>query len=312
VTRAIGRFKREIAVAVAYGVLLLMLAIWKPRFFQGEFRNTWISALPMLIVAIGMTLVIVARQIDISVGSMFSICAVSAGLLARTRAPMWEVGIGTFAAGAIMGAFNGVLVAGLGLPSIVVTLATMVIFRQSLTWVRQGEFVQGLPPSFQWFGFSQAQGQRLLLGIAIGVFIVFALGMRWIAAGRQVYAVGSDQEAARLAGIRPKRVVFLVFVVMGALVGLASLLESVRYPEVDPNSGNGWELQVIAAVVVGGTAITGGRGTLLGSLIGVALLGTIGGALVFFTNNPQWEKAIQGVIILTAVASDGLGRRVHH
>jgi rhamnose transport system permease protein len=123
-----------------------------------------------------------------------------------------------------------------------------------------------------------------------------------------VYATGSDPEAARLAGIRPRLVVFQTFLTMGALSGLAALLNAVRFADVDPNAGTGLELQVIAAAVVGGTAISGGRGTLLGTLIGVALLGSIGPALVFLKTQPQWEKAIQGLIILLAVASDALYR----
>jgi rhamnose transport system permease protein len=112
-----------------------------------------------------------------------------------------------------------------------------------------------------------------------------------------------------LAGIRPRRVVFGVFVAMGGLAGLAALLNAIRFVDVDPNSGAGLELQAIAAVVVGGVAISGGRGTLAGSLIGVLLLGSIGPALVFLGTQPQWEKAIQGLIILLAVASDALPRK---
>jgi len=134
-----------------------------------------------------------------------------------------------------------------------------------------------------------------------------------LAAGRAVYAVGSDSEAARLAGIDPKRIVFVVFAVMGALVGLAALLNAVRFSVVPGNSGVGLELKAIAAVVVGGTAISGGRGHLFGTLIGVALLGTIGTALTFLGINPFWEKAIQGAIILVALVSDvALGRLEHH
>lgn len=305
----IGRYKRECSVAAAYLALLLVLALAAPRFFQVQFRDTWVSAAPTLVVAIGMTLVIVARHIDISVGSQFSICAVAAGLLARAGMPMPVVIGATLAAGAAMGAINGALVAGLGLPSIVVTLATMVIFRQSLTWARQGEMVADLPSWFQWFGQSQAVGQLLVVIIAIAIFIAFAWAARWLSAGRKVYAVGSDQEAARLSGIRPGRVVFGVFALMGALVGVAAVLQSVRFAEVDPKTGAGMELEAIAAVVVGGAAITGGRGTMLGSLIGVALLGTVGAAMVFLTRQAQWDKAIQGVIILAAVASDGFTRR---
>jgi rhamnose transport system permease protein len=122
--------------------------------------------------------------------------------------------------------------------------------------------------------------------------------------GRSLYAVGSDAEAARLAGINPQRVVFTTFVLMGALVGLAALLNAMRFSIVPSNAGIGLELKGIAAVVVGGTAITGGRGSIIGTLIGVALLGTIGTALTFVGINPFWEKAIQGAIILAAVVSD--------
>jgi rhamnose transport system permease protein len=305
----VSRYKRELSVAAAYIALLIVLAIASPRFYQSQFRDTWVSAAPMLIIAIGMTLVILARHIDISVGWMFSICAVIAGLLTKQGVPMAAVFGGTVLAGAAMGALNGGLVAGLGLPSIVVTLATMQIFKQSLSWVRQGASIANLPHSFQWFGQTQSVGEWLLILGAIGVFAIFAWSMRWLAVGRQVYAVGSDMEAARLAGVKPQRVVFGVFVVMGALVGLAALLQSVRFAQVGTNSGDGLELQAIAAVVVGGTAISGGRGTLLGSLIGVALLGTIGAALIFLKAEPHWVKAIQGAIILAAVASDGLGRK---
>ena len=113
------------------------------------------------------------------------------------------------------------------------------------------------------------------------VFVTFAWAMRWLGAGRAVYAVGSDEEAARLAGIRPRRVVFAVFVLMGMLTAFASILQAVRSPDVDPNQALGWELSVIAAVVVGGTAITGGRGTLPGTLVGVLLLSTLDPSLSF-------------------------------
>ena len=116
--------------------------------------------------------------------------------------------------------------------------------------------------------------------------------------------MGSDAEAGRLAGIEPQRLIFGVFALMGALVGLAALLNAVRFNAVPSNAGIGLELKAVAAVVVGGPAITGGRGTLVGTLIGVALRGTIGGALTFLGINPFWEKAIQGAIILAALVSD--------
>lgn len=305
----ISRHLRELSVAAVYGLLLLVLAIYASNFYRSEFASTWVQLAPVLVAAVGMTLVILARHIDISIGSQFSVCAVLAALLAKAGVPMPAVAAAAVIAGAVMGALNGSLIAFLGLPSIVVTLATMVILREALRWGREGQAVWGLPPGFQWFGASQETGKWILVGTALAIFIVFAMAMRWLAAGRAVYAVGSDQEAARLAGVRPRRVVFVVFVVMGALTGLASLLQAVRFPQVDPNVGTGLELQVIAAVVVGGTAISGGRGTLIGTLLGVPLLVTIGPALPFLGIGPQWEKAIQGAIILLAVASDSVYRR---
>ena len=187
-----------------------------------------------------------------------------------------------------MGAINGVLVAGLGLPSIVVTLATLVIGRESLRYVREGEFVRDLPPGFQWFG--AGPGGRAVAGRGDR-----ARGLRGV-------RLGPAQPGGRPGGLRHRlgprgraagghpapRVVFGVFVVMGALAGLAALLNAVRFADVDPNAGIGLELQVIAAVVVGGVAVSGGRGTLAGSLIGVALLGSIGPALVFLGTIRTW------------------------
>jgi rhamnose transport system permease protein len=305
----VARYRREISVALSYGLLLFCLGLYAPDFYHAQFRATWVTAAPMLVVAIGMTLVILSRQIDISIGSQFSVCGIIAALAAKAGFPMPCVWAITISTGGLLGAANGVLVAAMGLPSIVATLATMVIVRESLRWAREGEPVRSLPSDFQWFGQPQVVGQWTIMVIALAVWIAFAWGLRYVSAGRAVYAVGSDQEAARLSGIRPRRVIFMAFVTMGLLTGLASLLGCVRFANVDPNAGNGLELQVIAAVVVGGTAISGGRGTLVGTLVGVALLGTIGSALVFFKAQPQWEKAIQGMIILMAVASEGMSNR---
>jgi rhamnose transport system permease protein len=305
----IQRYRRELSVAAAYAVMLLVMAVAAPGFFHpDQLRPLVVSNASKLVAAVGMTLVVLCRQIDISIGSIFSICGVIAGLLARSGLPIAVVGLGTLLAGGGLGAINGALVARLGLPSIVVTLATMVIGRESLRYAREGQFVRGLPWSFQWFGAGTGAGQWAVVAVALVVFAAFAWGLRHLAAGRAVYATGSDLEAARLAGVRPRAVVFGVFVAMGALAGLASLLDAVRFPAVDPNAGSGLELQVIAAVVVGGIAVSGGRGTLWGSLVGVALLASIAPALVFLHAKPQWEKAIQGLIILLAVASDAFYR----
>jgi ribose/xylose/arabinose/galactoside ABC-type transport system permease subunit len=297
-------------VGLALLSLLGFLALEAPAFFAAaNLRDLLVSNAPVLLAAVGMTLVVLARHIDISIGSQFAIGGVAAGLLAKTGAPMPLVGVGAILVGATMGALNGVLVAGLGLPSIVVTLATMVFLRESLRWSTEGVWVQDLPPGFQWFGLGQEPGRVAVVVVAALVFSAFAWALRSLAAGRAVYATGSEPEAARLVGIRPRRVVFGVFVAMGALTGLAALLTSIQFIDVQTNAGVGLEMKVIAAVVVGGAAITGGRGTLWGTLLGVALLGAIGPALTFLGTEAHWERALQGLVILVAVAADALETR---
>lgn len=306
----LGRYKRELSALLAYVALLIVVGLVAPSFFgAANLRDLALNNAPTLLVATGMTMIILVGQIDISVGSQFAVCTVAAGILAKSGVPVPLLIPCVVIIGAAMGALNGALVGWFRLPSIIVTLAMLVTWRDALRWTTSGAWVQDLPANFQWFGLGQAWGQWLIVAVAIILLICFSWLLRNLGAGRAVYAVGSDAEAARLAGIEPQRVVFGVFVLMGALVGLAALLNAVRFATVPGNSGSGMELKAIAAVVVGGTAITGGRGRLVGTLIGVALLGTIGTALTFVGINPFWEKAIQGAIILVALASDvALGR----
>jgi len=303
------RYFRELSVLGALVAILLGLAIFAPAFYQPQpLLSLLTREAPNLVVACGMALVIVCRQIDISVGSIFSVCSVCAGLLAARGWPLLLVLPASVALGAVFGAFNGVLVAGLRLPSIVVTLATMVTLRQGLNLVRQGEFVN-LPEGIQWFGLGQTTGQLVLVISSVVILILLALAMRHLAAGRFIYAVGTDAEAARLAGIRPQLVTFLVFVSIGALTGLAAMMNLAQSPQVQPLTGHGLELKVIAAVVVGGVAISGGRGNLWGAFAGLLLLACISPALTHLRIEAYWEKAIQGTIILLAVVADGLRSR---
>jgi len=303
------RYFRELSVLGALGAILLGLAIFAPAFYQPQpLLSLLTREAPTLVVACGMALVIGCRQIDISVGSIFSVCSVCAGLLAARGWPLLLVLPASVALGAVFGAFNGVLVAGLRLPSIVVTLATMVTLRQGLNLVRQGEFVN-LPEGIQWFGLGQTTGQLVLVISSVVILILLALAMRHLAAGRFIYAVGTDAEAARLAGIRPQLVTFLVFVSIGALTGLAAMMNLAQSPQVQPLTGHGLELKVIAAVVVGGVAISGGRGNLWGAFAGLLLLACISPALTHLRIEAYWEKAIQGTIILLAVVADGLRSR---
>lgn len=299
------RYKREASAFGAYVILLLAMALIAPAFFNpGNLRDLAMNNAAVLLVAIGMTLVILTGEIDISVGSQFAVCTVAAGWFAKAGVPILLVLPLVILTGSLLGAVGGAFVGRFRMPSIVVTLALMVAWRDGLRWITEGAWVQNLPPDFQWFGFGQSAGQLLIIAAGLIVLLIAAWGLNNLSAGRAVYAVGSDAEAARLAGIEKQTLVLAVFILMGALVGLAAALNAPRFSIVPSNAGMGLELKAIAAVVVGGTAITGGRGTLLGTLIGVALLGTIGTALTFAGINPFWEKAIQGAIILVALVSE--------
>lgn len=301
----LSHYKRELSATLAYMLLLLVLAVLAPSFFRASnWRDLLVNNVPVLIVAIGMTLVILVAEIDISVGSQFAVCSVAAGLIAKTGISMLPLLFLVLGIGAVLGCLNGLLIAKLRLPSIVVTLAMLVAWRDALLWFTQGAWIQGLPNSFQWFGLNQQTGAFALVSISVFILVVFTWALRNLGAGRAIYAVGSDSEAARLSGIAPATVILSVFVMMGVLTALAAIMNAVRFSAVPSDVGVGLELKAIAAVVVGGTAITGGRGNLFGTLIGTALLGTIGTALTFLGINPFWEKAIQGAIILAALASD--------
>jgi rhamnose transport system permease protein len=290
--------------------LLVVLAFLAPSFFTREnLSDLLLANMPVLIVGLGMTLVILTGHIDISVGTMFAICSVAAGEFAKLGFGVVGAGLAACAVGALLGAINGTLVAYVRIPSIVVTLAAMVAFRDALRWITQGAWVQDLPANFQWLGTTQAASNAITFAITGTLAVGIGWGLRHLAAGRSVYATGSNENAARLAGIDSALVTFSVFTITGALTGCAALLNSIRFNQIPTNAGLGMEMKVITAVVVGGTAIAGGRGSIQGTLLGVVLLGIITPALTYLGFSAYWERAIQGLIILCAVGFDAVRSR---
>ena len=297
--------RRESALIGAIAVLFALPFFGVPGFYTtGNLVNLALDNLPVLVAAAGMTIVMVAAQIDISIGSQFVIGGVVAGLSARSGLPMPAVVLVVLGTGAVLGLLNGLLVAYAGIPAIITTLATMVILRNALIRATGGDWIQHLPAGFQWFGFGQDDARPYYIGAALALFAAVAWALRFTAAGRAFYAVGCDHEASRRIGLNPPAIVLGAFVILGALTAVAALFNFTRYPTIETNAGLGFELKVIAAVVVGGTAVTGGRGTFAGTLLGVILLGTIGTVFTFLHVDPAWEKAIQGMVLLAAVVSD--------
>ena len=302
-------YVREISVSIVLCLVLVALALFAPSFYRiTPLLSFFTREAPALVVTCGVALVLIIRQIDISVGSQFAICSVCSGLVAAQHGPIGLVLITSVCVGALLGVINGLFVAALRLPSIVVTLATMITWRESLRWAREGAFVN-LPQPLQWFGLSQTAGQMTILSTAVLVLIGLGLATRHLAAGRMIYAVGSDAEAARLAGIRPQLITFFLFVGVGMLTGFAAVLNLVQSPQVDPKSGAGYELKAIASAVVGGVAISGGRGNLWGVFAGFLLLACVSPALIHLHVEAYWERAIAGALILAAVLGDGLSMK---
>lgn len=299
--------RREGSVAIALVALGVVLSIVAPSYFSAEnLRDLTLASLPVLVVALGTTIVVLTGEIDISVGSVFAICSIVAGVTAKAGAPVPVAGLAACAVGAGLGALNGALVAYARIPSIVVTLAAMVALRDALRWTTQGAWVENLPSRFQWFGLTQSSFPFVAVAF-VGVLVLGVAGvLRYVAAGRAVFATGSNAEAARLGGINTAAVKLAAFAIGGVLTGVAALLNSVRFNQIPSNTGLGLEMKVVASVVVGGAAVTGGRGTIIGTLLGVALLSAVGPALTFLGVSAQWERALQGAIILVAVAIDAL------
>jgi rhamnose transport system permease protein len=298
---------RELSIVLFLCVLLVAVGVTSPAFLHpANIQDILVNSSFTVVAAVGMTMVIVAGGIDISIGSMLAVCCVVAGNAAKAGLPTALVLLLSLAVGLVLGSINGALVAFARIPSIIVTLGTMSIMRGAVTWATGGYWVRDLPPSFTALGASEFLGVPMSVWVAGVVAVVGAFVMRGTRVGRRIYAVGGNPRAAELAGINVRWVVFGVFAACGALVGIAAILYATRFTVIQSNAGVGFELLVITAVVVGGTNIMGGRGTVFGSVLGVLLLSVIGSALTYKHVSAYWESAVQGVLVLLAVVSDTL------
>jgi rhamnose transport system permease protein len=267
------------------------------------------------IVGIGQTLVVLTRNIDLSVGSIVGFTAYFTGTLIAS-----SNGINPFAAillaiamGAVMGAINGVLVAWARVPSIIVTLGTLAIYRGALVDLSGARTVtsDSLPDwllSLPRFNIVTIGMVRIgaLFAIALSMVVVFQIATTYLRAGRCIYAIGSNPDAAVLIGLPFRRLVFLVFVISGALSGLSGFVTLARFGNVTVEAGRGLELEVVAAVVVGGVNIFGGSGTVVGAMLGAVMLGILEQSLLRLQISEFWRDALLGLLILLAVASDAV------
>jgi rhamnose transport system permease protein len=306
----VGRV-REVGIALALGLLVLVVAIQEPRFLRpSNIEEILLSVSILAIVAVGQTLVVLTRNIDLSVGSIVGLVAfVCADALKDSPGTSLVLIILLGAAiGGGLGVVNGALVTVGRVPAIVATLGTLYIFRGIDFVIAEGQQVNAadVPDSYLNLATGKVLGIPSLILFAAAVVLAAGYGLRRTRSGRALYAIGSNPDAARLAGLSSGRLVFAAFVLCGALCGLAGVLWGARFGTVDARAGTGFELAVVAAVVVGGVNIFGGSGTAFGAALGAILLGTIENALAILNINPFWLQAIQGAVIIAAVTVDAL------
>jgi len=271
--------------------------------------NVALSIAIVGVLGVGMTAVILTGGIDLSVGSGVALIGIVTALAAHAGGSPSALMAGILLGG-LTGAFVGLLVARWSVPSFLVTLATLSIERGLAYWISGGRSIGELPAGLTWLG------QGIVLGLPVPVWVmllVFALGwfvLTRTTGGRWVYATGGNEQAAWLAGVDTRRVIFATYLANGLLVGLAGVMLAARLGAGVPNAGVGYELDVIAAVVVGGTALVGGRGGVIGTLVGAVFIGVLNNALNIANVDPYLQRIVVGVVILGAVLADQARRRI--
>jgi rhamnose transport system permease protein len=302
---------REMGIVLVILILIPLIGLRNPSFLTASnFRDILLDISILSIVAIGQMMVILTASIDLSVGSVVGLVAMVIGLVVRDNPaiPMVvTVLLGTLL-GLVLGSINGIIVTKGRVPPIITTLGTLSIYRGLVLVVSKGEWIDAyrLPPSFPRITRIPIFGVPALIIYALIIAVVAYYFLRFTRTGRQIYAVGSNPPAARLAGIRANRIVLLVFLISGTLAGLGGVLWASRFAAVANDTGTGFELQTVAACVIGGVAIFGGSGSVPGVLLGSLLLGIIVNALTLTGISPFWRLTVQGLIILVAVVADAL------
>ena len=268
-----------------------------------------------LCISVGMTMVILTGGIDLSVGSILAFSgAIAAGLMKNGISVQWaDTYIGfTFLGcvlaalliGGALGFFNGLMVSRFKVPPFVATLAMLTIARGATMLYTNGYPITGIGNEFTYLGTGWFLGIPMPVWVALIIILFFIFFMRKSKAGRYIYAIGGNEKATRLSGININKVKITVYTLTGILCAVAGLLVTARLDSAQPNAGGGYELDSIAAVVIGGTSLSGGKGSILGTVIGALIIGVLNNGLVLLNVSPFWQQVIKGFVILLAVMID--------
>jgi ribose transport system permease protein len=253
------------------------------------------------IIAAGMTVVILSGGIDLSVGAVMALSMTTAAGAMLAGVPVPLAILLALAAGALCGAVNGLLVAYVGLPAIIVTLAMMEIPRGAALLYTKGYPLSGLPAAFSFWGKGQILGVQTPIVVMLVVFGLAYVMLDHYPVGRYLYGIGGNEEAVRLSGVRVRRYRLLAYTLSGFTAAVSGVVLASRLMSGQPGAGEGFELDAIAAVVLGGTSITGGRGHILGTLVGALMLGVLNNGLNLMDVSPYAQRVLKGVIIVLAI-----------
>ncbi|MEY9830730.1 ABC transporter permease [Sinorhizobium fredii] len=315
VTRPRHAFKFGLAsgnagVYIAFVVLLVALGFAAPRFFTvGNLTDVLRQAVPIAVIAFGATFVIGMRGIDLSVGSTLALTGLVTANLLVLGYSVPVACLAGLALGAFIGVINGLLITKIGITDFIATMAIMVVSRGVVMVYTQGIPITGASdPAFRMIGQSYLAGVPVPVVLTVIVFAAAFYLLYYTRFGRFVLSIGSNPDAARLVGIPTDKVKIAVYVLAGVLSAFAGIMLTSRLESAMPEAGQGYELDVIAAVVIGGTGLSGGRATLFGTVVGAVLMAVVRNGLNLLNVNTFWHQVVIGTIILVAVAADRFNR----
>lgn len=262
----------------------------------------------VMLAAVGTAILVISGNIDLSIGSMVGLTAVMAAIFANHMSvPLAFLCAILF--GGVLGTINGIIVWNVSTSPIIITLGALTLLRGVIYVVTDGQAITGMPANFVDFGNGEPLGVPTPVWIALVAVALGFLFMTFTTTGRHLYAIGGNKEASRAAGIRIRRIVIGAFLVNGLIIGLVGVLQASFYGSPDPTFGNGFELQVITAVIVGGVSFAGGEGGITRAALGAVLLETVAGSVVSFGIDPNYANIITGSILIIAVSADQIIHR---
>lgn len=296
---------REVGVLIPIILAVTIFGSLNPDFFSYEnavnvLRNTSFT----FITAIGMTFVLISAGLDISIGAQLALGGLVTGYMLIGGIPVWLSILGGIFSGILCGVINGYFIEVAKVPPFITTIGTMYIFRGIVLVARKGEPIYPLPKDFSVIGQGGVFGIPYIVIIALFLGLIAAFVLKYTIYGRMIYAVGGNAETARLSGIPVRLVRFSTYIMIGMLATFTGVLYSSRFGSVQPGIGSGYEMTVIAAVIIGGTSLFGGAGTILGTLLGSFFMTILTNGMTLVKISPYWQQLVLGAIIIAAVALD--------